>query len=41
MRLLHFVTNCSIVSQASHLLLKAETGGAAEVGGGQSPRPSR
>ena len=40
MRLLHCVTNCSIVSQAGHLLLKAETGGGAEGGGGRSPRPN-
>ena len=41
MRLLPYVTNCSIVSQASHLLLKAETGGGGKGGGGRSPRPSR
>lgn len=41
MRLLLHVTNCSIVSQASHLLLKAETGGGGESGRGQNHRPSR
>lgn len=41
MRLLPYVTNCSVVSQASHLLLKAETGGGGKGGGGRSPRPSR
>ena len=41
MRLLLRVTNCSILSQASHLLLKAETGGGGEGGRGQNPSPSR